>query len=103
MSERKRIRRSGDRVHIAFLCKGRKTGLFLWQIAGVRRVCRIHVIFGCLFNLMKKEYLLLNGLIGGKFINFVYITVSVLNLVFKYPFFDINLDVILVSIKYLCK
>jgi hypothetical protein len=52
---------------------------------------------------MKKEYLLLNGLIGGKFINFVYITVSVLNLVFKYPFFDINLDVILVSIKYLCK
>lgn len=38
-----------------FPLQGKEDRFVLWQIAGVRRVCWIHVISGCLFNLMKRN------------------------------------------------
>ena len=47
------------------LCPGRKIGSYLWQMYGVLKVWLIRDIFGYPFNLMRRAFLLSNGLIGG--------------------------------------
>lgn len=45
----------------------------LWQTCGAQAVWKIHVISGCLSDLVKKEFRLLNGWINGKFLIYGYI------------------------------